>query len=206
MSRPLPLKRFFEIGLVILMLHDTTHAQPNGPLTPGPTAELPKIDVEKPTPEQYRNTRKALPKALEAQCDEVLKFSWIDTEKIWNMIREPMTELILLIISLVFAASTAWLKVRLVALRSKIGLLSSRVFDPFFVRPSHFDQYATNLIIIGESGSGKTTLVHALSGANEAKPDVATATMSTYTLVNEISIESDNKITRRLVGFTQTTT
>jgi GTPase SAR1 family protein len=103
------------------------------------------------------------------------------------------------VVTILFGGLSAWLRIRLKRLKDKIGLLSSRVFDPFFLRPSHFDQYATNLILIGEGGSGKTTVVHALSGANEARPDVATAMMSTYTLVNEISIEAKGKITRRLV-------
>jgi hypothetical protein len=106
-----------------------------------------------------------------AKCDELLIFSWFDKKKIWNAITERTTELVLLAVSVLFGALSARLRIRLERLKGKIGLLFSRVFDPFFLRPSHFDQYATNLILIGEGGSGKTTLVHALSGANEAKPD-----------------------------------
>ncbi|HXO68620.1 MAG TPA: GTPase domain-containing protein [Bradyrhizobium sp.] len=77
--------------------------------------------------------------------------------------------------------------------------LENRALDPFFDRPVDFDQYATNMILVGEGGSGKTTLIHALSGAGEAQPDVATNEMSTYTLVHEISIEQKGGTIRRLV-------
>jgi GTPase SAR1 family protein len=125
--------------------------------------------------------------------------SWIDVTKVVLAIREQATAVVLALISLIFAALAAWLKFRFHRLKAKMGLISSRIFDPFFPRPVRFDQYATNLILIGEGGSGKTTIVHALSGANEAKPDVSTAAMSTYTLVNEISIETNNQVARRLV-------
>jgi GTPase SAR1 family protein len=123
----------------------------------------------------------------------------LDLKKVKDSIRDRATELVLLLVSLVFAASTAWLKVRFDQLKAKVGVLSSRIFDPVYARPTHFDQYATNLILIGEGGSGKTTVLHALSGADEARPDVATAEVSTYTLVHETSIEVNRQITRRLV-------
>jgi GTPase SAR1 family protein len=124
---------------------------------------------------------------------------WFDLGKIQAAIKDRATELALLAISLVFAASTAWLKIRFEKMKGKVRLLSSRILDPFFLRPVRFDQYATNLILIGEGGSGKTTVLHAISGANEARPDVATNWLSTYTLVNEISVEADKEVARRLV-------
>jgi GTPase SAR1 family protein len=118
---------------------------------------------------------------------------------IQQAIKQHTTQLILAVIALIFATTTAWLTFQFDRLKTKVAVLSSRALDPFFRRPTLFDQYATNLILIGEGGSGKTAILHALSGANEANPDVSTATVSTYTLVNEISIVANKQETRRLV-------
>lgn len=83
--------------------------------------------------------------------------------------------------------------------QERVEILEGRVLDPFFERPLDFDQYATNMILIGEGGSGKTALVHALSSAGEAQPDVATDEVSSYTLVHEITIGQKGKSKRRLV-------
>ena len=79
-----------------------------------------------------------------------------------------------------------------------VSRLEDRVLDPFFLRPVEYEQFATNLILIGEGGSGKTTLLHALTAASEANPDIATAESCTYTLVHEISVEKQGKVERRL--------
>jgi hypothetical protein len=127
------------------------------------------------------------------------KLEFINWAKILEAFAEQTTNFVLLLIALFSTAMAAWLKLRFEALKDKVAILSSRILDPFFTRPELFDQYATNLILIGEGGSGKTTIVHALSGCNEAAPDIATSIKSTYTLVNEVSIETGQQLTRRLV-------
>jgi hypothetical protein len=107
------------------------------------------------------------------------------------------------VLGLAVANLVAWINARKASAEARrsneqVTKLESRALDPFFERPAEFEQFATNMILIGEGGSGKTTLLHALSGAPEAKPDVATLDLSTYTLVHEISIERKGRALRRL--------
>jgi GTPase SAR1 family protein len=113
--------------------------------------------------------------------------------------------IIVAVISLLATSLIGWIKAHQNAAEVKksnetVLKLEDRVLDPFFQRPDDYEQYGTNLILIGEGGSGKTTLLHALSASSEAAPDIATAQVSTYTLVYEVSIKKDNvREKRRLV-------
>lgn len=82
--------------------------------------------------------------------------------------------------------------------QKEIKSLENRALDPFFPRPDDYDQYATNMIIIGEGGSGKTTLLYALTASEKARPDYSTAQRAAYTLVHEITMETKNGVERRL--------
>jgi hypothetical protein len=190
----------------VTLVCDTIYNHTPGKITSVKRAAL--CALSKPQGENVANLRGQMMCALDRLLAASLLLFWLQgpasaavnaSGSFSDSLGNYASQLALSALSLLFATSTAWLKVRFDRLKAKVSVLSSRIFDPFFPRPNFFDQYATNLILIGEGGSGKTTILHALSGANEAKPDVATDTLSTYTLVNEISIEQDKEVTRRLI-------
>src|SRR5262249_44108221 len=132
------------------------------------------------------------------RCKQIRESVWFDWERALNEIRKYAVELSLALISAGLIALVAWLKAKLSQVKTFARDLEDRVFDPFFRRPTLYEQYATNLILIGEGGSGKTTILHALTGSDDIKPDVATNELSTYTLVNEVTIERKGRVVRRL--------
>ncbi|MBR1267502.1 GTPase domain-containing protein [Bradyrhizobium sp. AUGA SZCCT0222] len=145
--------------------------------------------------------------ASDVKCKEILK-EWSIFDYLPKGSAEKFVEYAALILFAVFGLAVAnlvaWINARksqAIARQSteQVVKLENRALDPFFNLPVDFDQHATNMILIGEGGSGKTTLLHALSGAAEAKPDVATAELCTYTLVHEVSIEQKGNKIRRLV-------
>lgn len=189
--------------------------------TPAPNPAWQSIDVTKLDAAQCQRIADTPPQAcaegdpgavcrvakskVELACKELVGWS------VWDYLpkgsKEKFVEYAALIIFAVLGLAVAnlltWinaLKASAEARRSneQIEILEDRALDPFFERPADYDQFATNMILIGEGGSGKTALLHALTGAAEAKPDVATPDRSTYTLVHEISIEQKGRVVRRL--------
>lgn len=113
-------------------------------------------------------------------------------------VRDKIFELLLAIAAAAGALASGWLNHVNSKLRRTVSNLKVRIVDPFFERPDAYRHFATNMVLIGEGGSGKTTIVHALTGSDRVHPDISTNEMSTYTLVNEMTIEKKDETYRRL--------
>lgn len=95
-------------------------------------------------------------------------------------------------------AILAWLKVSFNKLREAAQTAFNRLADPFIKPGTKYDSRALNVVLIGEGGSGKTTLIHSLTAAPEAVPEIATDSIETYSLVQEVTVKTDDSVKRRL--------
>lgn len=111
--------------------------------------------------------------------------------------KEYRDEIVGTIIAALLAA-LAWLKVSFNRLRAAAKTAFNRLADPFLKPGTKYDSRALNVILIGEGGSGKTTLIHSLTAAPEAVPEIATNSIETYSLVQEVTVKADDSIKRRL--------
>ncbi|WP_125932093.1 GTPase domain-containing protein [Thiosocius teredinicola] len=133
---------------------------------------------------------------IKTHCDEIEEPKSINSI-IVDSLKPYKDELIAAIIAVLLAA-LASLKVRMHRLAESAKIAISRLAYPLFEEYESYDSRALNIVLIGEGGSGKTTLIRALSGAPEAAPDIATDDISTYSLVQEVTVENDNSKKRRL--------
>lgn len=106
-------------------------------------------------------------------------------------------ELIASIIAALVAILT-WIKIRFHRFKKATEHLITRLADPFYKNYESYDSRAINAVLIGEGGSGKTTLIRALTGASEASPDIGTDSISTYSLVHEVTVNQNNSKKRRI--------
>lgn len=201
------------IALTVLIRPALVQAQP------APQASPPVLDPSTLTADQCRALApngSSCPSGMnQEQCNifksrisnrcKEFQSTWIDWEKLADHLRKYAAELSFALISAALITLVAWLRAKIESLKSTNQILTTtartledRIFDPFFKRPDEYDQFATNMILIGEGGSGKTTIIHALTGADEARPDIATNQVSTYTLVNELTVETKGRVVRRL--------
>lgn len=149
--------------------------------------------------------------AVETICTPILaQTTYFDfvPDNVRKALTENLAVILVTLIGLASAAITAWInqkRSQFAKLRAEVAqkddrvkALERRVMDPFFQRPMAVEQYATNMILIGEGGSGKTTIIHALTSSDKVRPDVATGSLDTFAIIKEITVVKDDKITRRI--------
>jgi len=122
-------------------------------------------------------------------------------ESIWDVflkgLKPHYTEIIGVLIAGLLAA-LAWLKISFNNLRNNARKALSRLADPFISLDLEYDSRALNVVLVGEGGSGKTTIIRSLTAAPEAVPAIATDSISTYSLIQEMTVQSEQGEKRRL--------
>ena len=125
-----------------------------------------------------------------SQCSEVTRSNF---SRFLDDLLEQAEKYLFEILSAIVAVSFGFVALRVQRVADR---LKKRIGDPFFARPATFENRAINVIMIGEGGSGKTTIIHALTGSDEANPEIATDAYATYSIVLEINVKKSAKETR----------
>ena len=140
-------------------------------------------------------------RAINEQCDEVLKeVSLVSklTESVYKYSDQINSAILAGLLALL-----AWLRLSFTKLKKSAQAAFERLSDPACETNQNYESKSLNIFLVGEGGSGKTSIIKSLTAAPEAAPDIATNSISTYSLVHEVTVlnKERNIKSRRFYRF-----